>query len=639
MAEAWLTEFESRLEQLECAAPVEGTGFDKITAIAAAAVRALAEDSTIDCFLVRGESVEAINSDGNAQLVPKLDRPILLEAAGREFLVEDSSELSQVNSTGESSVGDQQRTLYTTSRLADEMTFVMRVAHGNLHCAEAVFSDGNRAVSEIVAGFVSRHLLSQYESRLQGQAALVDVVERTHTAASLRDAAHVVAQDGAAVLGKCRLSVLTRQDDRFRLQAVTGVSSPDAAAESVRAIEGVADFIYSVASVEGERHDSSKGWCALSALQESADNRLCVFLNCLQTNGTSRLRAASLDASGGAAHAPEGPPEIVFVVELFDASTIPDEGLFQRLLSAVGEPLRRYHQQQGTMLGRMVTSRRRRWFIGMSVLALVLTLLPVGFEVEVPGQVTSADQRHIFAPDDGTIEDVSFKNETPVAANDVLLKMSNADMELQIQQLQGEIDTTKSRLAALRTGRVIGGSTADSGEEQQLEERLVSLKSQLQLLNKQSEMLLITAPFAGTVYRPNPQQELLARPVQRGQRLLEIVPQNPAWQLRLSIPSHLLGYVSEARHSTDVPLSVRYTVRSKPEQDWVTELTSVENAIQVVSGATVCHAVAELQDVPEVELRPGTSVTARISCGRRSLGFVLFREVIEFWQQLRFAWF
>ncbi|MCP4505104.1 MAG: hypothetical protein GY826_01755, partial [Fuerstiella sp.] len=75
------------------------------------------------------------------------------------------------------------------------------------------------------------------------------------------------------------------------------------------------------------------------------------------------------------------------------------------------------------------------------------------------------------------------------------------------------------------------------------------------------------------------------------------------------------------------------------EQDWTTSLTQVDNTVEVHDGRMSCRATAALTILPQAELRPGTTVTARIACGQRSLGFVMFREVIEFWQQVRFAWF
>ena len=230
-----------------------------------------------------------------------------------------------------------------------------------------------------------------------------------------------------------------------------------------------------------------------------------------------------------------------------------------------------------------------------------------------------------------------FKNEATVKDGQVLLQMSNPDLDLEQRRIQGEIDTTATKLASVQTRRLTGDPSL-SGDEKQLEQQLKNLTQQLTLVDQQIATLSITAPFAGTAFRRDAQRDLMSRPVQRGQLLLELVPENSQWQLELKIPDRLRGYVVKYRKSTDESPQIRYLVVSTPEQDWTTALTSVDNAIQVEDGKMVCRATAKLSNLPDIDLRPGTSVSARIHCGRRSLGFVLFREVVEFWYQFKFAW-
>lgn len=632
MSELWLTEFESRLERLERSTASNELPFAELSAMADAAVGALAVGSRLRYLLARPDSVEVIAQDGRSEALPSSEHPVIMDAAGRDFLIEANSSIDGGSKTGAS-------TLYMPARLADQLTLVVQVDYESLHCPQSGFIEGSRAVSDMVASYVSRHLLSQYESRLQGQAGLTDIVARLHQATSLRTAANVIAQDGAAILGKCRLSVLAEKDGTFRVQAVTGVSTPDRGSESVRALESLTESFRKPQTSNGPADSTSDQWLALESPDSSSGENTAAALRTLKSHGTKKLRVIPLTAaaSGGTENWQDA--RIAVLIEQYDDSVVLDEGMMAQLLQAARQPLEHHLEKQRSFVSRIVTSRTKRWMLAVGIAALLLVAYPAKFEVEVPGQVVSANQRHVFAPEDGTIDEVLFSNESFVAANSTLLKMSNADMELQLQQLQGEIDTTESQLTAARMGRVTGIDMAINGDEVLLDKRLENLQKQRQLLIEQSLALQIKAPFSGTVYRPDPQQELQSRPVQRGQRLLEIVPEDPAWQLRLAIPSHLLSYVTQRRNESDEPLSVRYMIWSAPENDWHTSLTSVENAVQIENGDAVCHAVAELKDVPNVDLRPGTSVSARISCGRRPLGFVLFREVLEFLRQLRFAWF
>ncbi len=611
MSESWLTEFEAHLQQLEVASAGE-LAFSDLIKLATTALGDLVSDIQLQQWLVRPDSLEILTSDGRTQITSAEESPQVRQAAANGHLLTEASNSVPRNS------------LYTCHPLAETLSLVIETDYAELRCRPSSLIEGAQAVTGLVAAFVSRHLLSQYESRFHSHAAFTELITGLHQATSLRSAASVLAQDGPAILGPCRISVLAKRDGLFHTEAMTGVRCPDANSESVRATQTLTNGLIQQEST----------WLHVDNLSD--DDKLHSAIGCLRGSGVSHVRVASLTSVANEA-------STAVLVELFNDSAGPDESTLQQLIHAAREPIARNYAKQRPLLSRVLTNpplsnRRRRWILGFGLLAIALVLIPIRFEVEVPGQIVSANQRHIFAPDDGTIDEVLFANEAQVVGQVVLLRMSNADLELQQQQLQGEIETTKSKLAAVNVGRLTGGDASLSGDEKQLAQRLANLREQQQLLARQFEALSIRAPFSGTVFRPDPQQELHSRPVQRGQRLLEIVPEDPAWQLHLSIPSHLLNYVTAARTQMQTSTQVRYMIRSRPEQNWETELSTLENVIQVKDGKTVCHAVAELNQVPGQSLRPGTSVLARISCGNRALGFVLFREVIEFWQQIRFAW-
>ncbi|MCP4171665.1 MAG: efflux RND transporter periplasmic adaptor subunit [Fuerstiella sp.] len=365
------------------------------------------------------------------------------------------------------------------------------------------------------------------------------------------------------------------------------------------------------------------------------------------------IRLASLAASTDGLTSPQSPPQnssrnehskpdvapVVISVEAFTNTERPNEQLLGQLVAVAGPVFARLHERQRTLLGRIIHGGKIRWLAVAAVLLALLSICPADFEVEAPGQIVSTNQRRLFAPDNGTIDQVRFQNEDVVQAGQLLLKLSNSDLDLEHRRVQGDIDTTTARLASVHAKRLSGGDPQLSGEEAQLKQQLQNLKEQESLIEQQLASLEITAPFAGTVYRRDSQQELMSRPVQRGQLLLKIVPADSSWQLEISIPDDRMSYVTNARHESTERLPVRYVVRSAPEQDWTTSLTQVDNTVEVHDGRMSCRATAALTILPQAELRPGTTVTARIACGQRSLGFVMFREVIEFWQQVRFAWF
>lgn len=612
MSDSWLHSFESRLEQLERSAAVEPIVFSGLFQHAVSALGTLAPEAGLRIWLLRPDSLERLLADGRTESNDPEKTPSVVAAADSDYLFETSTNQGEEISTAQS--------LFVHSHVAEHLSCVLEVPFNTLIAPRQSFIDGARAVCQIMAGFVGRHLLSQYEGRMLSQIRLTEFVSQLHQAETLRQAASVLAQDGASVLGAARVAVLLNQAGRFRLWAVTGVRDPNPDSETVRALTNLA---------------KSDKWSEWGSLKDMTDGAEAAALAMLSDQGTERLRILKLPESADAAQ----PVSAVITIELLRGSPEPPEQVIEQLKSAADHVLGRYLSGGGRLTDRLISRRHLVWLLATAAIATVLAFWPTQFEVEVPGRLVSVNHRRIFAPEHGTVDEVLFQHEQVVKKHQLLLQMSNSDLDLELRRVEGEIDTTGAELAAVQARRVTGGDAELSGKEQQLKLRKSSLEEQLSLLQSRAAELNILAPFAGTVFHHDPQRELLARPVQRGQLLLEIVPTDATWELELSVPDQLQEYVRLALAASEDAPKIRYMSRAVPDQDWTTTLTSLEDAVQIVDGTMVCRATARLATLPDPALRPGTSVTARIACGRRAIGFVWFREVIEFWQQIRFAWF
>lgn len=57
-------------------------------------------------------------------------------------------------------------------------------------------------------------------------------------------------------------------------------------------------------------------------------------------------------------------------------------------------------------------------------------------------------------------------------------------------------------------------------------------------------------------------------------------------------------------------------------------------------GNTVLIKVAiNMQELPTEHIRPGASVTAKVECGRRAIGYVWFHDLVAFFRKTMFRWF
>ena len=622
MSESWLQNFESSLDALEKLVADDGAQLDQLLAHANTALATLASTSSTTIWLVKDAgavptpnstsrpqnlTLERLQPDGRLEEVDAADHADVVAA------LEKDHHFSSHHAASGSSV----KSLCVRSRVAADLNCVLQLDYDREIAPQPSLVEGCRAVVGIVTAFVARHLLSQYEIRLQSQSILVHLVTQLQKCESTKAAASVIAQEGAAHLGASRVSVLVESGGQFDVAAISGVREVNKDSEAARAIRDVATSIAERTTV---------------LLSESADASYANSAAVLQQNGTTRCITLKTEDDSGSAVA-------ITFVEFSEQSTLPDERQIEQLCTPAEATLRALHRSEQSYLSRHIKSRRTRWTIAAVLSLLILAAWPTSFEIEVPGQIIATNHQRIFAPENGVIQEVNFSNEQLVDDNADLLQLSNADIDLELRRLQGEIDTTMAEHAAVSTQQRTTGDVSLSPQIQRLAMQVKNLKAEQSLVESRRNELTIQAPFSGRVFRHNPQQELMLRPVQRGQLLLEIVPNDGKWHLDLSIPARLENYLRDHLSTTKQQPTVRYVVRAAPDADWTTTLTTVENAVQIVNGEMTCRAIADIKTLPDIELRPGTSITARIYCGNRSVGFVWFREVIEFWQQLRFAWF
>jgi hypothetical protein len=142
----------------------------------------------------------------------------------------------------------------------------------------------------------------------------------------------------------------------------------------------------------------------------------------------------------------------------------------------------------------------------------------------------------------------------------------------------------------------------------------------------------------GSVVTLDVRQRLSGRPVQPGDALMTVADTTADWELEVFVPDHHIGYVTAARHEVVGPVSidederlpVRFILATDPGVSYYGSLKQVDQRAEVRGdqGNTVLAKV-RIRKEDLSELRPGSSVVARVYCGQRSLGFVLFHDVLD----------
>jgi multidrug efflux pump subunit AcrA (membrane-fusion protein) len=284
--------------------------------------------------------------------------------------------------------------------------------------------------------------------------------------------------------------------------------------------------------------------------------------------------------------------------------------------------------------------------IGGAFSVTALVLIPWEFELEVPAIAFPVERRSIFAPENGIVDQVRVSEGGMIDAGQSLLILTNSQLSMQLRQVQGERDTVSVRLRAIgiaRTAAAAGSEDASEliREELQLQQKLKTLEEEAALLESQLGSLNLKAPISGVVFQRRLHEQLEGRPVQRGQLLLEVGNVEGHWELELKVPATSAGYLpmnwdsDETGNATTIP--VRFRTGDADTNSGEARLTSISMAAEIEEGRLICKAYAGIEGHDHA-LRPGQAVTARVSCGKRSLGFVLFRDVVQFLRRMWFVW-
>lgn len=619
----WLEQFEARLDSLARCARERDAALPQVLKLAHSALDILVDGpaTAVDACLMRGQQLEVLATT----------------QATRPDYGEDVLQRMQSLAVNADGSGAQSLPLLSPLPLADSETLVCVFHATSLQVAFGSAQDAVAALTEQISQIVSRQLLQQRAIEVRQQQQLTELAIAMAGCTNLRQAARVAATDGANLLSDCRISVVRCREGQTELLAVTGVNRMPESSETSAAIRQIAQESVggsgSAAAPATGTPPAGGEWELLhEASLEAGSPR-----DTLAAAGVQRLVVTPADTKTTTAPGNGQPADsgLVFVCESFTVSADPALAVVAQFARTASAGLERFSGPDS--FWRRSGARLRN--IGLLLVGCLILLIPVDFEVEVEGRVQPTRYRRVFAPDNGTIDQVLFENEAHVVQDTVLMELSNPDNDQELGRVLGEIQTTLAELASATSRRLSGDDPTASADERRLATRLSGLESTRDLLQARVNGLRIVAPFDGTVFLRNAQEEMTTRPVRRGQMLLRVVADDTSWQLDLEIPDHLRGYLAASQADSDERLPVRYLIRAGSGAFHQTALQSLDATIRMVDARLMCRGVARATDLPVAHQRPGTAVVARISCGQKCLGFVWFREVLELWRYLRFAWF
>jgi len=281
-----------------------------------------------------------------------------------------------------------------------------------------------------------------------------------------------------------------------------------------------------------------------------------------------------------------------------------------------------------------------------------LYLFPYPFSVGAKGKLIPEQQHQVYAQVDGVVEElfVSDLGDTVVEKGQVLANLSSNDLAVVIENLTNSIQEVQARLEtseALRTQDSLDPyqQTTLQIDIEQARQEIIGLENELELRISEAENLSIKAPVSGIVTNWQARQNLIRRPVERGQNLMTIVENDAQWMLELELPERRVGHMIQAAVDSfeeKEATKVTFSLVSQPGLEFEGRMMLVDHQIDAHSdeGNTCLIRVSFANDAIERDLlRKGTRVNAKIHCGDRSVGYVVFHEAIEAIHSTYLLWF
>lgn len=506
------------------------------------------------------------------------------------------------------------------------------------------------AICELVADFHRNRQLRGFRRRIEQLGRFEQFIERVHRTLDLTSTAYAIANEGRHLIGCDRLSVAVLQRRRWRVLAISGVDSVNRRANAVRHLERLAKAVMTAG--EPVWFDGSAG-----DLAPEIEERL---IACADESHARALVVLPLAApQGGEALDEEKhhkPPKVVgaLVVEQFrgglderlragvnaighhSASALAnaiehESGPVVRLLRSLGKVCRK--------VGVEHVGKTAAILLALAAVAIALATVPADFRIAARGELQPLGRRDVFAPSDGVVSELEVAHADRVEADQVLLVMRRPELDFEFKRVGGELQTARKKLAAVEAERLQNRrETADerrqygrlTAQQEELQEETASFEKQYEILEAQQAELTVRSPIDGEVLTWDLKQLLEARPVNRGQVLMTVADLEGPWVLELRVPDDRVAHVLAAQQEIGEDLDVSFVLAADPGRRLHGKIdrVGIRTEVSETEDAFVLATVRINRDeIPE--LIPGSSVVAKIHCGRRAVGYVWFHDLWE----------
>jgi multidrug efflux pump subunit AcrA (membrane-fusion protein) len=513
---------------------------------------------------------------------------------------------------------------------------------------------------ELAGDFLKSHQLRHFSDRQSLWTQLEDFTRAIHASLDPREAAYTISNEGRRLIECDRVSVAIRKGKKCYIEAISGQDLFDKRSNTVRLLGKLATAV--VASGDavwytGDTRDLPPQ--VEDAVQEYVDEAHS------KTVAVVPLRRPPPPEEDDPKKRvePEAPIGALIIEQIEDSRvtgslTQRTEVVCKHSSTALANALE--HQNLFLMpvwraLG------KTRWIVeartlpktlsiagAVLVLILILLLYPAKFTLESKGSLEPVLRQDVFAGIDGRVEDIpkGIDHGAIVTQGQLLLQLESTEAKIQLTEVQGNWLATNEQLQSVERelsdprSLKIEERNRLAGQRAELKEKLNALERQWGYYKTKRQELDVKSPIDGEIVTWDLRNRLYLRPVQRGQVLMRVANPKGPWQLELHMPENRIGHIVKYAQSSKEPLDVTYILATEPGTTHVGKVKEIHRSAEIHNneeGNSVLVKVdldeAELKQLrAEQKLRPGATVTAKVYCGRRPLGYVLMHDLIEFLQ-------
>lgn len=501
-------------------------------------------------------------------------------------------------------------------------------------------------MSELVGDVLSRHRLRELTSRQAWNEQLVRILREVRSMREVEPASYALVNAVRPAVGADRVSIALCGRAQARLLAISGQETFDRRANVVRLLEKFAataagaplplwlsSNLYEPPALLGPL------WQAYQ--NESKVSSLAVLPIHVQEPGEA-----------GASQAKPQPPTAVLILEWFEGGRwspelSPKVGvLCDYAAFALAGPLVADGRWSGWIAARNGPAKWiARLFLAMTCLiaaASLLWMIPAPFHLHVRGTLEPATKHDVFARTDGEVAVVHVEHGDDVKRGEEVVQLRNENLAFRLQSVVGQRQQAERALESLQATRLSGVRlTAEqqsrlAGEFETHLQTRASLEIQERLLRDELAGLRVTSPLDGQVMTWNVSELLMTRPVRRGQVLLAVADPAGPWQLELHLPEDQLGTLIAAQDELGAEIPVTFVLATHPGVSFQGKLARIAQRAELDEqqrNMVLVIVEFEKSQLPPELLHAGSAVTAKLMCGEKSLGTVLFHDLAVWFQR------